>query len=92
MFRSAQFYHHANADRGTAEQLKRSFPEPSAAPEAVERVNALIDDYNQQIRVAEDEYRKCESEMVSRLFRFPDRVAGLLRARQVFLSGFLDLG
>lgn len=88
MVRAAQHLHHANDSRRKCEQLKASFPDPTSAPEAVERINKMVGEYGEYISNSEDEFRKAESEFASRSFRFPDRIAHLAKTAQDSLSEY----
>lgn len=99
--RAAQHVMRANNARRTAEQLKHSYPEqptqvlegiestrrfPPRTPEVVQRVNSLIDEYNQHMKASEQDFRDAESEFATRHFRFPTQIAKQIKALQESLS------
>jgi hypothetical protein len=84
----------ANNARRTAEQLKQSYPVPrlsklegidperrfpEATAEVIKRVESLVDDYNQFMKTSEQYFRDAESEIATRHFRFPARIARQIR-------------
>lgn len=86
MVRSAQFLFRANTNRRKCEQLKHSYPDPESAPEVIQRVNAMIEEYGELITRSEGEFRTAESEFASRHFRFPDRISRAINRTQESLS------
>jgi hypothetical protein len=84
----AQHLLRANDLRRTCEQLKVSFPNPKSAPEAVEQVKKMVDEYGKHLNDSEDEFRKAESEFASRSFRFPDRIVRFVKTAQDSLSEY----
>lgn len=88
MVKAAQHLHDANTCRRTCEQLKASFPVPEAAPEATQRVAMMVADYGVHVKEARDAFRLGESELASRSFRFPDKVAKLVGKAVESLSEF----
>lgn len=101
--RAAQDLMQANNARRIAEQLKHSFPLPresklegvrvesefpSATPEVVARVNALIKDYNEYLASSQKHFREAEAELATRHFRFPARIAKDIKSLQESLSEF----
>lgn len=75
LVRSAQFLFKANTNRRMCEQLKHSYPDPAKAPEAVQRINSLIDEYGKFMSASEVEFRNAEAEFAARHFRFPDGIS-----------------
>lgn len=88
LVKAAQHLHDANTCRRTCEQLKASFPVPEAAPEATQRVAMMAADYGVHVKEARDAFRLGESELASRSFRFPDKVAKLVGKAVESLSEF----
>ena len=88
LIRSAQFLFKANTSRRKCELLKHSYPNPAAAPDAVERINELIAEYGQYIKSSESEFRIAEAEFASRHFRFPDGISRAVKSAQDSLSEF----
>ena len=88
MVQMAQQLLRANDLRRTCEQLKNSFPNPTLAPEAVEHIKKMGAEYGKHLSNSEDEFRKAESEFASRSFRFPDRIARLIKTAQGTLSEY----
>ena len=79
MLRCAQCLLKANNARRTIETLKHSYPDPQKAPEAVQRVNKMTDDYNATLTESEVHYRNAEAERASRQFRLPDNISSRLK-------------
>jgi hypothetical protein len=79
MIRAAQNLTRANECRRKCEQLKVSFPNGQVACEAVERVNKMVEEYDEYINTSSDEFREVETELVARSFRFPDKITELVR-------------
>lgn len=79
LVRSAQYAFRANTCRRTVEQLKTSFPDPQKAPEAVQRVNQMIDEYGELIQNSVKDFREAEVAFAARSFRFPDRIMRLVK-------------
>lgn len=77
--RAMQELNDANNRRRTCEQLRRSFPDPSQAPDVVERVNSMVEQYNELLEAGLKECKAFEFELTTRHFRFPDRLAATLK-------------
>jgi len=88
MVKTAQQLYLANGCRCRCEQLKVSFPYPEAAPDAFQRMNALVAEYGEHIKASQDEFRAAESEFAARSFRFPDKVTDLVKTAMESLSEF----
>ena len=88
MVKAAQELLLANDCRRRCEQLKFSFPQPHSAPDATDRINALVEKYGEHIKTAQLEFRAAESEFAARSFRFPDRVTTLTKTAQESLAQF----
>jgi hypothetical protein len=86
--RAVQHIHAANDQRRNCERLKTSFPDPESAPEAVLRVNQMVEDYSNSITAGQEQFRLAESEFAARSFRFPDKIARLLKGAQQNVSEF----
>lgn len=88
LVKAAQKMHAANECRRKCEQLRRSFPDTGNAQEAAAHVNALVGEYGEHMKFAQDEFRLAESELASRSFRFPDKVTALVQKVLASLSEF----
>jgi hypothetical protein len=88
MWQTARHLHDANECRNKAEELKAAFPNPQQAPEAAERVNQFVTDYNSHMSAAHDLFRDSEAEFSSVWFRFPDKIKRLIEAARSSLSEF----
>ena len=113
LVRAGQDLFRAINSRRAAEQLKHSFPIhrpsvlegveterrfPHATTEVVDRVNSLVEDYNEHLKSSEKNFRDAEAEFATKHFRFPSRIATQVRELHKCLSelgrlvneGFLD--
>ena len=69
----------ARARRVTCEQLKRAYPNPEQHPEVVERVNSNVEVYGELLDAGSQQCKTMERELAACRFRFPDRIASLLK-------------
>jgi hypothetical protein len=101
LVRAAQDLVRANNSRRTAEQLRHAYPLPhrsklegvdpekrfpEATPEVIKRINSLVDNFNQHLKTSEQHFRDAESEIATRHFRFPTRVAKQIKDLQDCVS------
>ena len=68
----------AAQSRRAAETLKRAYPDPKTAPDAVVEANNKIVEYGKQIEKARVAFRESERVLGARIFRFPDHLGKLL--------------
>jgi hypothetical protein len=88
MVKAAQEMMLANNCRRRCEQLKFSFPNPNLTPEAVHRVNGLVEEYGEHLKIAQQEFRAAEAQLASCSFRFPDKVTRLVKRAHESLAQF----
>lgn len=86
LIRSAQCLFRANTNRRKCEQLKHSYPDPENSPEAVHRVNSLVEEYGELLKSSGTDFRDAESEFASRHFRLPDAISKSIKACHQTLS------
>ena len=91
MVRAAQHLYNANQARRKCEQLRISFPNPTAAREAQKRHGEFYQAYTESIKESETEFRRAESEFAARYFRFPDAISRLTNQALQTLSEFARL-
>lgn len=77
--RAMQHLTTANNHRRATDQIQRAFPDPEQAPDAVRHARARMAQYGEAMRAAYTECKTTEVELASRRFRFPDKVATLLK-------------
>ncbi len=86
-----QKLHGANNYRLRCEQIKHSFPNAPENSEPVKQVSMLVEQYGAQLKQAQAAYYTAQSDLASRSFRFPDKVAHMLQKAKEALAEYARL-
>ncbi|HEY2787247.1 MAG TPA: hypothetical protein VGJ05_19965, partial [Fimbriiglobus sp.] len=84
--RCAQALFKANTCRRKIERMKVAYPDAKQSQEAAQRIDMLMEDYGEQMKLTDKDFREAEAEFASRHFRFPDSISKSIRTIQATLS------